>query len=586
MRIRYARGTNIRDNLPANLEADSFIEFAQCVLADRGTVKGDQWISAPFQNDGRRCAKNAQPRAFLPLDFDKVAVHVQTDLRQFLGQFQGFGYSTASSKPEAPRERAILALSRAITSEECQRIGSAVSANLLAKFGDSIKVDHSVFRNEQPVFTPLEGAASWQFDGKAIEVDEYLLRPSVDPGNPRIPAPPELRIAEGGRHSALLTRAAKMRADGASAKAIFAALEADNQELCSPPLEDREVLEIAQWVSGKAPGTSTEKFVRSTKPLPLQSVAPTILSGADLMATGNAPPVECVKGRIPSGLVVVAGRPKCRKSWLALQIALACASGSETLGNVATKGEVLALLLEDNAFRMSRRLDFFGLTPATMPQGLHAAFSWPTGAAGVAAIDEWLKQHPTTRLVIVDVLARFRGARDNRSPAYDQDYAAMTMLHKLTVSYPGLTVMVIHHVRKGESEDPVEAISGTYAISGAADAMVIFARRQDKDRYHVHVTGRDWQSFDSDFLWEFSRGTGWRWLGTLDQSVTDRQDEILSLAKEKGVTPSQVARHFGITKQAAGQALKALEAKDKLFNSRGLYKVTAALTGPDRIDDQ
>jgi len=55
-------------------------------------------------------------------------------------------------------------------------------------------------------------------------------------------------VAEGGRNDALTRRAGRMRRFGASQGEIEAALLVANAELCSPPLEEREVLRIARSV--------------------------------------------------------------------------------------------------------------------------------------------------------------------------------------------------------------------------------------------------------------------------------------------------------------------------------------------------
>src|SRR6476660_6461772 len=62
-----------------------------------------------------------------------------------------------------------------------------------------------------------------------------------------------------------------------------------------------------------------------------------IRTARDLMATEPKPAIQCVAERIPSGLVVLGGRPKSKKSWMALQISIAMAASSETLGKLVKK---------------------------------------------------------------------------------------------------------------------------------------------------------------------------------------------------------------------------------------------------------
>ena len=82
-----------------------------------------------------------------------------------------------------------------------------------------------------------------------------------------------------------------------------------------------------------------------------------LINAADLLATEFREPKWAVPGLLPEGVAILAGRPKCGKSWLALGAAVAVASGSEALGNIeCAEGDVLYLALEDTARRLQGRL--------------------------------------------------------------------------------------------------------------------------------------------------------------------------------------------------------------------------------------
>lgn len=389
------------------------------------------------------------------------------------------------------------------------------------------------------------------------------------PEEARRAAPRTARIPKGDRNNSLTSFAGTMRRRDMSEAAIAAALLAENQK-CDPPLPEQEVLAIAHSVARYAPAVSAAPRV------PDDEFA-NVKTARDVMRAEPKPVHYCIPERIPSGLIVVGGRPKSRKSWLALQAAIATANGTEMMGRWPRQARVLGLFLEDNAIRMRRRLEFLGISPANAPDCLHFEYDWPTGDLGVAKIARWLDAYPDTGLVIVDVLQRFRGARDKGQSHYEADYAALGQLHSLCAQHPQLTVMVIHHIKKGAVDEPVEALSGTFGIAAAADAFIILAKRSDHERVQVHIDGRDWESRDSDFLWEWREQVGWVWLGALETEVTDRQSEIIELAKKGGhVTPSDVARELQIKRPTAHEALRALQKKDLLFNSgNGKYKPTS-----------
>lgn len=294
------------------------------------------------------------------------------------------------------------------------------------------------------------------------------------------------------------------------------------------------------------------------------------IMGADARAI-----IECVPGRVPAGLVVIGGRPKARKSWWALQLDIAKARGNGFMGRPCEACRVLGIYLEDNDRRMARRLAFFGIAPETAPENLHLTYTWAHGVEGVEQLDRWMQQYPDTKKVTIDVLQRFRGPKDPKVSIYEADYYIMGLLHGLTVKYPGLTILVVHHVRKGDVDDPVEALNGSFAIAGAADAYVIL-RRHDKESWIAHIDGRDWEPWEHDFVWEFRQDEGWAQLGTYEEAgLNDRQAEILAMAKQAGVvTPSALAERYDISRPAAHEALRALVTKGALYNKSGKYYPT------------
>lgn len=71
------------------------------------------------------------------------------------------------------------------------------------------------------------------------------------------------------------------------------------------------------------------------------------------------PPVEAdwiIEDLLPLGGHVIAGSPKCGKSWLCLSIGLAVSSGSPFWGFATKKCGVLYLCLEDTYERVKKRL--------------------------------------------------------------------------------------------------------------------------------------------------------------------------------------------------------------------------------------
>ena len=79
---------------------------------------------------------------------------------------------------------------------------------------------------------------------------------------------------------------------------------------------------------------------------------------AQTLLSAQFEPIEYVVPRyIGEGLTILAGRPKAGKSWLALDVALAVATGGLALGKErCEQGDVLYLALEDNKRRLQKRI--------------------------------------------------------------------------------------------------------------------------------------------------------------------------------------------------------------------------------------
>jgi hypothetical protein len=266
--IRYSRGRDTHDNMPDQREVPDFEAFEQAILSDRGRVKGEVWFSGPFNSDGRRCATNAQPRGFLPVDLDHIEPERLPDLRLWFARYHGFGYPTASSTPEAPRERVVIELSRDANREECIRIGTVLAADLAEEFGDAVGVDSSVFRPEQPVFTPLHGAQAVFYDGEALDVDIVLAAAPEAPAKPKAAAPIKGRIAEGKRNATLTSLGGSMRHRGMTEGAIRAALLVENQR-CAPPLPEGDVENIASSLAKYPAADEDPKTAPRVPPAPM-----------------------------------------------------------------------------------------------------------------------------------------------------------------------------------------------------------------------------------------------------------------------------------------------------------------------------
>ena len=191
---------------------------------------------------------------------------------------------------------------------------------------------------------------------------------------------------------------------------------------------------------------------------------------------------------IPEGLHILAGAPKIGKSWLALWLCL-CVSQGQPLWNFATtQGEVLYLSLEDSYRRIQSRL--FDLTDDAPPT-LYFAIMADTLKHGLEQqIEQFLTEHPATKLVVIDTLQRVRSAGSD-SNLYANDYQDIGLLKQLADRHH-IAILLIHHLRKLHDDDPMNMISGSTGLSGAADsAFVLQKNARSANAASLHCTGRD-----------------------------------------------------------------------------------------------
>ncbi len=201
-----------------------------------------------------------------------------------------------------------------------------------------------------------------------------------------------------------------------------------------------------------------------------------IISAVDLLARHFEPARWAVPELLPSGVTILAGRPKLGKSWLALGLALAIAAGGRALGQIPVEpGEVLYLALEDGPRRLQERLQAL-LDSRPPPARLHFATRWPRlDAGGLEALDTWLAGHPDARLIVVDTLKRVRPREPATARLYDADYDAVAGLQELAQRHR-VCILLIHHTRKAEADDPLDLISGTTGLTAGADGALVLRR--------------------------------------------------------------------------------------------------------------
>ncbi len=241
------------------------------------------------------------------------------------------------------------------------------------------------------------------------------------------------------------------------------------------------------------------------------------VSAAELQRMDIPPLAWIVDSILPQGLTILCGAPKVGKSWAALDLCLSVALGRPFLGFATHKAGVLYLALEDGLRRLKTRLESV-LDGSAASGNLHFATAAQAIDTGLAAqMDDFMKKHADTRLIIIDVLARVRSASTARRPdGYRHDYADMAALQTIAQKY-GVALVIIHHTRKMvDSADVFNSISGTSGLFGGSDgAWVLQKDQRDDAQAKLYVIGREVEP--ETFAVAFDKATcRWRMLGTAE----------------------------------------------------------------------
>lgn len=214
------------------------------------------------------------------------------------------------------------------------------------------------------------------------------------------------------------------------------------------------------------------------------------MRSADWLMRQSFPKLEyVVPGLIPEGLTFLVAAPKIGKSWLVLGLGIACASGGHAFGQLRVdQRPVLYLALEDGGRRLQDRMRSLG---TSAPKSLH----FITDIQPAVLLDtmrEFMDLYEGSRpLVVIDTLGKVMPAARQNETQYGHDYGVSSGIKAVADDYPGSSVIVVHHTRKAESSDFLDAVSGTQGLAGAADSILVLRRDRTEAKAVLHVTSRD-----------------------------------------------------------------------------------------------
>lgn len=183
----------------------------------------------------------------------------------------------------------------------------------------------------------------------------------------------------------------------------------------------------------------------------------------------------------------IAGTPKTGKTWLALEIAFAVATGKPCLKKFHVKqvGNVLIYPAEDDASQIKHR--FKQIATA---HGLLDIAHIPVGLieAGNLHIDNpehqeklritVLKCKP--KLLILDPFIRLHNADENSAGAVNNILSFLRDLQKQN----NVAIILVHHLRKSPTADPGQALRGSGDLHAWSDSNLFMLQKEKHIELH------------------------------------------------------------------------------------------------------
>lgn len=178
----------------------------------------------------------------------------------------------------------------------------------------------------------------------------------------------------------------------------------------------------------------------------------------------------------------VGGTPKAGKTWLALEMALAVASGRPCLGRFPVKkpGPVLVFCAEDGPQAVQARVA--GLARARGIDFDRLAVGWIDAAA--ILLDDTIHQQRLAatvaamkpRLLVLDPLVRLHRGDENSA----SDIARVLGYLRTLQREHHVAIVLVHHVRKSGAAQPGQALRGSGDLHAWGDSNAYLLMREGK----------------------------------------------------------------------------------------------------------
>ncbi len=304
-----------------------------------------------------------------------------------------------------------------------------------------------------------------------------------------------------------------------------AGLMKDDTWLCMRCGKRGDLLDYVLNEHSRMSETEAVRHIQRVLGLPITELD--AVNANELMDMEFQPTGWLIEKLLGKGVYILAGASKIGKSWLVLWLADRVSKGEKVWEFKTQQADVLYVSLEDTAQRIQRRLS--EVTGGEADRVWIATEAELLGSGFERQLGNFLTAHPGTGFVIIDTLQRIRQMKSEKY-SYAGDYEVMTELKSIADRF-NITILVVHHTRKEESEDAFNMISGTNGLMGCADgAMVLQKPSRLSKTATLDVTGRE--IADLQLKLEFDDSKHWQFIEYGREEPRDDADKILRAVKQ------------------------------------------------------
>lgn len=275
----------------------------------------------------------------------------------------------------------------------------------------------------------------------------------------------------------------------------------------------------------------------------------TLINAKELQTMELKPINWIIDNLLPEGLLILAGRPKIGKSFLALNMSLAIANGGHALGYFkANQNSVLYIPYEDNYRRLQDRInrmlaeEHYTEAPSNLLYPKDCDFPKMT-IEGIDSLGKILDDNKDIKLVVIDTLGRaiIRSNKRNANQFQDEyDFGAK--LQKIALQRH-ISILLVHHTTKMKYDDVFDQVLGTTGLTASPDSLMLLSKDTNKE-FTLSVTGRDIE--EKEYSVKFQNCI-WNVEDEKGKTTTPEREQIIDLFKQlnRPLKTKEIAESLG-----------------------------------------